>query len=41
MSLATMVVIFIAGVVTTEISWYCFSFALRITIKQTKLLVVR
>jgi hypothetical protein len=41
MSLATMVVIFIAGVVTTEISWYCFSFALRIINKQTKLFVVR
>jgi hypothetical protein len=41
MSLATMVVIFIAGFVTTEIIWYCSSFALRIIIKQMKLLVVR
>ena len=41
MSLATMVVIFIAGFFTTEISWYCFSSALRIINKQTKLFVVR
>ena len=30
MSLVTMVAIFIAGVVTTEVCWYCFSFAHRI-----------
>jgi len=41
MSLATMVVIFIAGVVTNEISWHCFSIALRIINKNTKLFVVR
>ena len=41
MSLVTMVAIFIAGFVTTEIIWYYSSFALRIINKQTRLLVVR
>jgi len=41
MSLATMVSIFISGIITTEISWHCFRIALRIINNRTKLFVVR
>jgi hypothetical protein len=41
MSLFTMAAIFIAGFITTEISWYCFFSALRFINKRMNLFVVR